>query len=175
MPQLVSQHQPRCVTDLTRLPMSAMRPPRFFFGGVNRRLGMFSLCGGRTVRPPTLPVAPCHAPPLSRESNDTEPRTLSVGHAPTHPLSGFRVPSTDRSLPPRSLLALGTRLGGRHWSLGLAAAVQRPTRVHTHRCALGLGADPVIHRRLPGHVPPIDFYSCVDFRARPSKNQTRSL
>jgi hypothetical protein len=57
--------------------------------------------------------------------------------------STFEVRSAFRRQVPfaSSLLALRTRLGGRHWSLGLAAAVQLPTRVHPHRCELGLRAD----------------------------------
>jgi len=57
--------------------------------------------------------------------------------------STFEVRSAFRRQVPfaSSLLALRTRLGGRHWSLGLAAAVQLPTRVYSHRCELGLMAD----------------------------------
>jgi len=67
-----------------------------------------------------------------------EPRTLSTGSTPMPPFPRPEAPSTDGSLPPRPLLALRTRLPGRHWSLGLAALVQLPTRVRSYRYELGL-------------------------------------
>jgi hypothetical protein len=62
-------------------------------------------------------------------------------------------------LGPVPSLALRTRLLGRHWSLGFAAAVQLPTRIHSYRYELGPAPEPVIRRSERGRVPPIDFYS----------------
>jgi hypothetical protein len=122
-------------------------------------------------KPNSAPAdAPCRAmppDPVLTKPCDLEPRTLPADNPPRHPPSRSEAPSTDRSLSASPLLALRTRLGGRHWSLGLAALVQLPTRVHPHLCELGLGADRLFTGAYPGHVPPIDFCNCVDFRARP--------
>jgi hypothetical protein len=106
--------------------------------------------------------ASCRDPPPKlagwRAGSET-PRAVSTGSTPMLPLPRPEAPSTDGSLSPRPLLALRTRLPGRHWSLGFAAAVQLPTRLRSYRYELGLAPEPVIHRSWQGHVPPIDFCS----------------
>jgi hypothetical protein len=128
-------------------------------------------------KPNSAPAdAPCRArppDPALAKPCDLEPRTLSMNNPPRRSPSRSEAPSTDRSLSASPLLALRMRLGGRHWSLGLAASVQLPTRVHLHLCKLGLGADRLFTGADPGHVPPIDFCNCVDFRARPPISKLR--
>jgi hypothetical protein len=62
-------------------------------------------------------------------------------HPPRRLLSRSEVPSTDRSSPPRPCWRWGRDFEGRHWSLGLAAVVQLPTRVRPYCYRLGLVAD----------------------------------
>jgi hypothetical protein len=131
----------------------------FLLRGVNLRAGVVFRCAGRTMRPRALPVAL----PL-RGSLVGELEEKSQGPFPQTAHQCRRFPGPKRLPPmspfrPRPLLALRTRLPGRHWSLGLAAAVQLPTRVRSHEYELGLAPEPVIHRSRQGHVPPIDFCS----------------
>jgi len=128
-------------------------------GGVNPCSGVISRCTGRTMRPRTLPVVLLPRGSRVRRAGTEEPRTLSTDGTPMPSLPRPEAPSTDRSLSAPPLLALRTRLEGRHWSLGLAALVQLPTRVRSYRYELDLAPEPVIHRSWPGHVPPIDFCS----------------
>jgi hypothetical protein len=129
----------------------------FFSRGVNPCAGVVFRCTGRTMRPQTLPVALPLRGSRVRRAGTIGPRTLSTDDTPMSSLPRPEAPSTDGSLTPRPLLALRTRLHGRHWSLGLAALVQLPTRVRPYRYELGLAPEPVIHRSWRGHVPPIDF------------------
>jgi len=131
----------------------------FCLRGVNPRAGVVYRCVGQTMRPRTLPVA-LHL----RGSLVGELEAKHRGSFPQAAHQCCRFPDPKR-LPPMDpfhrvpLLALRTRLPGRHWSLGFAAAVQLPTRVRSYRYELGLASEPVIHRSWQGHVPPIDFCS----------------
>jgi hypothetical protein len=150
--QALDSPSPRLVATRGRL--------RFRVGDVNPCSGVLYPCTGRTMGSQTLPVAP----PLrgSRFRRAGLRRTEDPFHrrhtnaAVSQARSAFR-----RQIPlsPVPLLALRTLPEGRHWSLGFAAAVQLPTRIHPYRYELGPAQEPVIHRSERGHVPPIDFCS----------------
>jgi hypothetical protein len=121
----------------------------------------------RTAVSQTPPVAPVVARPLSQT-----PSAENRGPFP-HPAHQRRGFPDPRCLPPKGPSRPAARLrsprdlSGRHWCLGLAASTQLPTRV----CPYGYGLGP---RRLAGysperrgHVPPFDFYSCMELRAQP--------
>jgi len=136
---LVALHQPWCVIALAAYHLVGGHPGFF--------LGMSASASGSCPFTQTERCDHLHSLsllrrplPLSRDRRSAEPRTRSADNPPRHPLSRSGVLSTDKSPLPVSAGA-ENRLRGCHWSLGLAAAVQLPTRVHPHRCGLGLRAD----------------------------------
>jgi len=100
------------------------------------------------------------------------PRVLSTGNAPSSPLPKPKAPSTNESLEPRSLLALGAKLESRHWCLGLAASAQLPTRFYAQVLCARPNHRAGYSPEISGHVLSVDFYNRSDPRAQPRTLQT---
>lgn len=136
------------------------------------------LCRPRTgwsTRSLTPPVAP---PPSSTAWVESERRSQEPVPQTARQCRRFPGPRRLRSTGPAHPFPwLARRVGtwGRHWCLWLRR--QGPASdTRSLACRkLGPDAGPAVHRELLGHVPPVDFCSDVDPRARPPTLQTLKL
>lgn len=102
--------------------------------------------------------ASCRAPPpglAGWRAGREEPRTLSTGSTPMPPFPRPEAPSTDGSLSLRPLLALRTKLPGRHWSLwlgrqGPASDTRSLVQVRARSCPVA-GYSPELARPRAAH------------------------
>jgi hypothetical protein len=143
---------------------------RFGSGDVNSRCSVLIRRASRTT---SATDASCRALPVEMLAHlilrGTKDR--STGSAPPPP---FPDPKRLSSAGPRGPPPAGARgnVGGRHWSLGLAALVQLPTCVHPRASGLGPKPEPVIHRSASGRMPPDDFCNDVGCRSTTDDAQT---
>lgn len=126
----------------------------------------------REVWSPTLPVAlPLHV--RSRRHGPAAPRAPSTGSAPTPPLSEPEAPSTYESL--LASIHAGAGIAAERAATGTSTLPPRPSFRHAFtRKALRARLDHLAgySPELTSHVPPVDFCSLTEPRARPRIIQT---